>query len=74
MFIVIELQTYLDETLGTIVNNYEELLEAQSKYYSILSAAALSKVPIHAAVLLDEKGNLLNNFAFEHMPTPEENE
>ncbi len=56
MFIVIELQTNNDGTTGTIVTTYADKNEAESKYHSILAAAALSDVSAHAAVMLNERG------------------
>lgn len=57
MFIVIELQT-TDGKTANIVTAYEDRSEAEAKYHAILSAAAKSAVSTHAAVMLDERGNL----------------
>ena len=56
MYIVLELQTSNDGTIGNIVTKYDTLNEAESKYYAVLSAAALSNVPVHSAVIIDNTG------------------
>ena len=72
MFIVLELQTDSQGNLGIIANKYNTIPEAESKYYNILSYAALSDVPVHAAVILDENGTHLNNASYMHaVPTSE---
>ena len=72
-YLVIEMQT-TDGTTANIVNQYDNLPEAEQKYYQILSSAVVSTVPIHAAAILDEHGFLVKNESFTHTqpePTPE---
>lgn len=66
MFIVIELQTDEHDQTGNLVYAYSNRTEAESKFHSILSAAAISNVPIHAAVMIDECGNLEKNEFYRH--------
>lgn len=54
-YIVIEIQTAADGTIGTLVYNFDSENEAESKYHSILSAAAVSGCPVHSAMLMDEQ-------------------
>ena len=42
MYIVFEMQTNGDGAVGTLVNAYEDIREAESQYYTILAAAAVS--------------------------------
>ena len=56
MYIVTEIQINNDGTAGSLINNYEDLKQAQNKYYTILAAAAVSKVYKHAAFLFTEEG------------------
>ena len=51
--LVIEIQTLQDGQIGSIVNAYDTQAEAESKYHSVLSAAAISKIPAHGAIILD---------------------
>lgn len=63
-YLIIELQTNTDGTVGTIITQKDTLNEAQSTYYSILAAAALSALPVHAAVLMTNEGITLEFKAF----------
>ena len=71
MFIVIETQTDPDGIVGTIVNAYPTQAEADSKYYSILSSAAISNVFLHGAFLLTADGNVNKSYAYKHIPQEE---
>ena len=65
MYIVIELQTTGGQT-ANLVYAYNTLAEAESKFHAILSSAAISTVPVHAAAILDDHGCILANGAYEH--------
>ena len=65
-YIVLEMQTNADGTVGTILTSYDKLNEAESKFFSILSAAALSTLPVHTAVLLTNNGTMLRVETFSH--------
>lgn len=64
MFIVIEIQ--VTDQVSTIVNSYTDRLEAESKYHQILTAAAVSDVPKHGAVLLNDEGQRINSECYIH--------
>lgn len=64
MFIVMEIQT--TNTVATLVNSYSDRLEAESKYHQILAAAAISDVPKHGAVLLNDEGQRINSECYIH--------
>ena len=65
-YIVIELQTSSQGQSSNIVTAYDSLAQAESKYHTILAAAAVSSVPHHAAVILDHTGMQLAQRCFEH--------
>lgn len=65
MFIVIELQTN-DGKTASLINAFENKNEAESKYHQILASASISSVNVHAAVLLDERGNLEKSEYYLH--------
>lgn len=71
MFILVELQTN-GGTTANIVTAYEDKLAAESAYHSVLASAAVSQVEIHAATLLDERGNLLKKEFYRHHAESEE--
>ena len=67
MFIVLEIQTAADGSVSVL----EPVLrptreEAESAYHSVLSCAALSAVPLHAAVLMTNEGAVLERKAYAH--------
>lgn len=64
MFVVIEIQT--STTVVTLVNAYEDRAQAESKYHQILTAAAVSTVPKHGAIMLTDEGERLKNECYIH--------
>ena len=67
MYIVLEIQT--STTVATIVNSYEDRNQAESKYHQILTAAALSSVPKHSAVLMNDEGQTIKDETYIHEVT-----
>jgi hypothetical protein len=65
-YIVIELQKSAEGVVSNIVSSYENLAEAESKYYSILAAAAVSEISVHSAVLISEEGFPVKNQCYKH--------
>lgn len=70
MFVVIEIQT--STTVVTLVNAYEDRAQAESKYHQILTAAAVSTVPKHGAIMLTDEGERLKNECYIHTVEEEE--
>lgn len=64
-YIVVELQTNASGSVANIVTSYDERNAAESKYYSILAAAAVSQLPKHAAVLMTSEGYLVESKCFD---------
>ena len=64
MYIVIELQT--TTTTAVLTSTYDDLAKAYQKFYTILAAAAVSSVPVHAAVILKETGDIVCSQHFAH--------
>ena len=65
MFIVIELQTNADGSVGNIVTNYEDRNVAESKFHQIMAAAAISDVTVHSALMVDEAGMVLKQDRYD---------
>lgn len=65
-YLVIEIQTKTDGTVGNIVSSFDTENEAWSKYHDILHYAAVSTLPLHSAVLLTNDGNLIDQKCFRH--------
>lgn len=75
MYIALELQTNEAGETGNLVYAYPTQAEAESKYYAILSAAAISKIYLHTAYLLTSDGYMLASKCFQHnAPEPNEEE
>lgn len=66
MYIVIELQTNVDGTVGNLVYAYDNINEAENKFYMVLASAAISLIPIHSVVLLDNTGICLRTGCYRH--------
>ena len=77
-FLVTEIQKFENGTVSTLTNDYDDRNQAESKFYSILAAAAVSELPLHAATMYNEEGvPIMNNHYYhipESSPEPEPNE
>ena len=71
-YIVIELQTNTDGTVGNLVTAYTDRNTAEQKYHLVLSSAAVSELPAHAAVLLTSDGRTLASQCYRHEEIVEE--
>lgn len=71
-YLVVEIQKFETGAMSTPTWAYDELNAAQSKYHSVLAAAAISKLPCHSAVLMNETGFCIAHECFTHVePEPE---
>lgn len=64
MYIVLEIQT--SSTVAALINTYDNRNDAESKYHQILSSAALSAIPKHSAVLMNDVGETLKMDSYTH--------
>ena len=65
-FVTMEIQKGTDGNIATLVFAYATQPEAEAKFYSILSVAALSDVPIHSAVVVDAHGGIVRSGSYTH--------
>lgn len=72
MFIVIEMQTNNGTTAIVPPVTFDDINKAYQKYYQVLSAAAVSSVPTHTAIILTERGDVVRVEHFEHNEVTEE--
>lgn len=76
-FYVLEIQQYADSGYGHIVHyawddNADRAREkADSKYYEVLSAAAISTLPSHAVLLCSSEGFPLEHKCYKRTVTTE---
>ena len=81
IYYIIEIQKYLDGTFGHIIHWANDdsadkaRLKAESKYYEVLAAAAISDLPQHAVSMISSEGFPIMNKCYRHAvqePVPEE--
>ena len=73
-YLVIEIQTNTNGTVGNFINAYTERNLAEQKYYTVLAAAAVSALPTHAVALLTNDGQPVMHAVYHHpIAQPEEN-
>lgn len=65
-YVVIELQTQQDGTVSNITTAYDTRNAAESAFHGVLSAAAISALPMHAATLLASDGSYVDARCYEH--------
>lgn len=65
-YLVIEIQKSTTGEVANIVTSHNTLNEAESKYHTILASAAISSVPVHSAVILNETGFCVKNQSYTH--------
>lgn len=66
MYIVIELQKNAEGHVANIVTEHPTQAEAESKYYSVLAAAAVSTIPVHSAIIVSEEGFPVKHQCYKH--------
>lgn len=72
MFIIQEVQTNGSQTALTPAVTFENRNQAESRFHSILSVAAVSSVEIHTVIMYDECGNSIKSDYYKHTTEPEE--
>lgn len=72
MLILHEIQTTANGTALVPAKTYTDRNEAESAFHTALAAAAISAVPVHAVVLMDEHGNTLRREFYEHIQEEQE--
>lgn len=59
MYFICEIQINAEGQGAYLMTIETSLDRAESKYYTILAAAAISGLPVHGAIVFDEKMNVL---------------
>ena len=65
-YIVIEMQKTAEGQVANLVTDHNTLAEAESKFYTILAAAAINDVPIHSAIIVSEEGFPVKHNCYKH--------
>lgn len=66
MYIVIELQTYDNGTVGNFVFAFSNYYDAEAKYHTLLSVAAVSALPVHAVAMITNAGHMIKSEYYRH--------
>lgn len=66
MYILHEMQTTGNETALVPARTFTDRNEAESAYHTALGYAAVSTIPVHAVVLMDEHGSTVRREFYEH--------
>ena len=65
-YLVLEIQTYGNGSVGNIINAYDTFETAESAFHSVVASAVLSNLPKHTVVLLDDNGALYDVKSYVH--------
>lgn len=74
-YLVVEIQKFDTGAMSTPSWAYDNENSAWAKYHSVLSAAAVSALPTHSAVIMNETGFCIEHKSYNHEEpelTPEE--
>lgn len=66
-YVIIEMQKFSDGTVAVPpIHTEDTFFAARSTFHSLCSIAAVSEVPVHSVVLLNETGQELGLESFNH--------
>lgn len=65
-FIVCEIQTSPESVAVVPPATYNDRNQAEQAYHQALAAAAVSTIPIHSVVMLDEAGAMIKHEVYYH--------
>ena len=65
LYIVVELQRN-GESMANIVTSHTTLADAEYKFHLVAASAAISNIPRHTVILLDDEGFEIEKVVFEH--------
>lgn len=71
-YLVMEIQKWDTGAVQTPTYAYDNINSAEAKYHSILATAAVSSLPVHSCVLLNESGFCIKSQSYNHEAEAEE--
>ena len=69
-YLVIEIQSNIDGTAGSLVYSYDTLADAYEKFYAVLGAAVKSAVLYHSAMIVNSEAKVIDSKSFPHPVEP----
>ncbi len=70
-YVVMELQD-MGSQVANLVYAYSNVYQAEQKYHDVLSAAAVSNLPCHSAVMVNSEGMYIKSESYKHGVQAEE--
>jgi hypothetical protein len=70
-YLVTEIQTWESGAVQNPTWAYDDENAAMAKYHSVLAAAAVSQLPVHACAIFTNEGFPMRNECYKHTPAPE---
>lgn len=65
-YLVIEIQKFENGAMSTPAYAFDTAYGAEAKYHAVLSAAAVSALPVHSCVMINEEGMFIKGECFKH--------
>jgi len=71
-YLVIEIQKFADGTIAVPpIATYDTFFGAINKFHTVMAAAAISEVPVHSCVVLNEVGQEIRMDSYDKNSSPE---
>lgn len=64
-YTTVENQVRADGTFGLLYDHFDNLAQAEAKFYTICAAAAVSEIPYHAAFLIQDNGLIVGSKVYD---------
>lgn len=72
-YTTIENQIRTDGTFGLLYDHFDNRPQAESKFFTVCAAAAVSEIPYHAAFIIDDSGLVIGSKVYDRRTNnPEE--
>ena len=69
-YLVLEIQVN-NGIVSNLIYDFDDQRQAESKYHTVLAAAAISNLDVHTAMLTDENGFLYETRSYKKIVPPE---
>lgn len=69
-YTTIENQVRNDGSKGLLYDHFDNLSQAEAKFFTVCAAAAVSEIPYHAAFIIDDAGLVIGSKVYDRRTTP----
>lgn len=70
-YLVTEIQHWESGAIQNPTWAFDTREKADAKYYTVLAAAAVSKLPVHSAMIFTEEGFYIDSKSYKHPTEPD---